>query len=177
MYGLQTQRQGIEYLPLSGCALAPLGRDCRGGRLGAWLAHLFWRGDGQDARLLRASGVPVALVQRLQPDCAEAYACGACRDDERSARAQQQQPFRHDGVVPHNRTRRAEAHHRLQHLPSGEIRQLRTRQLLRGGKARLARCPLGGGFAKGLRCRHKNSGAVRSYYYGIEIKAGEGYGY
>ena len=127
MYGLQTQRQGIEHLPLSGCALATLGRDCRGGRLGAWLAHLFRRGDGQDACLLGASGVPVALVQRLQPDRAEAYACGACRDDERHARAQQQQPFRHDGVVPHNRTRRDRAHHRLQHLPGGEIRQLRTR--------------------------------------------------
>ena len=127
MYGLQTQRQGVEHLPLSGRAFATLGRACRGGRLGAWLAHLFRRGDGQDACLLGASGVPVALVQRLQPDRTEAYACGACRDDERHARAQQQQPFRHDGVVSHNGTRRARAHHRLQHLPGREVRQLRTR--------------------------------------------------
>lgn len=160
MYGLQTQRQGIEHLPLSGCALATLGRNCRGGRPGAWLAHLFRRGNGQDACLLGAFGVPVALVQRLQSDRAKAYARGACRDDERHARAQQQQPFRHDGVVPHNCPRRARAHHRLQHLPGGEIRQLRTRQFLRGGKARLARCPLGGGFATSVRCRPQDGGAV-----------------
>ena len=138
MYGLQTQRQGFEHLSLSGCTIAPLRRDCQGRRIGAWLAHLFRRGDGQDACLLGASGVPLAFVQRLQSDRIKAYACGACRDDERHARAQQQQPFRHDGVVPHNCPQRARAHHWLQHLSGGEIRQLRTRQLLRGGKARLA---------------------------------------
>ena len=119
----------------------------------------------------------MAFVQRLQSDRAKAYACGACRDDERHARAQQQQPFRHDGVVPHNGPRRDRAYHRLQHLPGGEIRQLRTRQFLRGGKARLARRALAGGFAAGVQCRSQDGGAVRSYYYGIEIKAGEGYGY
>ena len=43
----------------------------------------------------------MALVQRLQPDGSQAYARGARRDDERYARAQQQQPLRHDGMVHH----------------------------------------------------------------------------
>ena len=98
----------------------------------------------------------MALVQRLQPDGSQAYARGARRDDERYARAQQQQPLRHDGMVHHLRPWRTRTHHRIQHMPSGEIRQLRTGKFLRRGKTRLARCPLGGGRAKGVRGRKEN---------------------
>ena len=44
-------------------------------------------------------------------------------------------------------------------------------QLLRGGKVRLARRALGGGFATSIRCRPQDGGAVRGCSLEIERKS------